>query len=65
MYFVAPTAGECFYLHTLLTVVHGPKSFQDLLTYQGVVYPSFQEACKARGLLEDDGEWCLCLDEAS
>jgi hypothetical protein len=65
MYFVPPTGGEHFYLRTLLTVVRGPTSFQDLRTYKGVVYPSFQDACKARGLLEDDGEWQLCLSEAS
>jgi len=56
MYFVPPTAGEHFYLRTLLTVTHGPKSFLDLRTYEGVVYNSFQDACNARGLLADDGE---------
>lgn len=30
MYFVPPTAGERFYLQTLLTVVKGAKSFDDL-----------------------------------
>ena len=65
MYFVPPTAGERFYLRTLLTIVQGPKSFKDLRTYDSVVYPTFQDACKARGLLEDDGEWHLCLSDAS
>ena len=65
MYFVPPTAGEKFYLCTLLTVVQGPKSYQDLRTFEGVLHPSFQDACKARGLLEDDGEWWLCLKDAT
>lgn len=65
LYFVPPTSGERFYLRTLLTVVRGPKSFTDLRTFQDVVYPTFQDACRARGLLEDDGEWSLCLREAS
>lgn len=65
MYFIPPTAGESFYLHTLLTVVQGPKSFCDLRTYQGIVYPSLKEACRAHGLLADDGEWRLCLNDAS
>ena len=65
MYFVPPTAGERFYLRTLLTVCRGPKSFADLRTFEGIQYPSFQEACRARGLLQDDGEWVLCLREAS
>ena len=29
MYFVKPTAGKQFYLHVLLTVVKGVKSFED------------------------------------
>ena len=33
--------------------------------HQGVVHASFRDACLARGLLEDDGEWRQCLHEAS
>ena len=65
MYFVPPTAGERFYLRALLTVARGPKSFRDLRTYQGIEYLTFQDACRTRGLLEDDGEWRICLSEAS
>ena len=65
MCFVPPTAGECFYLRTLLTVVCGPKSFDDLRTFEGILYPTFKDACNARGLLDDDGEWRLCLVDAS
>lgn len=64
MYFVPPTAGERFYLRTLLTVVKGPTSFEDLCTFEHIVYPTFRDACLARGLLEDDGEWRKCLQEA-
>ena len=65
MYFVPPTGGERFYLRTLLTVCRGPTSFADLRTYENVQHPTFQDACRARGLLQDDGEWNLCLAEAS
>lgn len=65
MYYVGPTAGERFYLRTLLTVVKGPRSFEDLRSYNGVLYPTFREACLMRGLLADDGEWRQCLAEAS
>ena len=65
MYFVSPTKGEWFYLRTLLTVVKGPWSYDDLLTFNGHHYNLFREACIAQGLLEDDGEWCLCLEEAA
>jgi hypothetical protein len=65
MYFVSPTAGERFYLRTLLSIVAGPRSFVDLRTHNGVTYATFREACLARGLLEDDGEWRQCLEEAA
>lgn len=64
MYFVSPTAGEQFYLRTLLTVVRGATSFDDLRSYNGQLCPSFRDACLQRGLLDDDGEWRLCLREA-
>lgn len=64
MYFVGPTAGERFYLRTLLTVVKGATSFEHLRTYEGQLCPTFRDACIKRGLLEDDGEWRMCLQEA-
>ena len=66
MYFVPPTAGECFYLQTLLMVVKGAKSFDDLHRYNSdKPHPTFHATCIAQGLLEDDGEWSQCLAEAS
>ena len=64
MYFVSPLAGERFYLRTLLTTTKGAQSFEDLRTVEGVRYDTFREACIAHGLLSDDGEWRLCLQEA-
>ncbi|GBN32810.1 hypothetical protein AVEN_232166-1 [Araneus ventricosus] len=40
-------------------------TFQDLKTYDSVTMESFKEVCRARNLLEDDGEWRDCLREAS
>ena len=66
MYFVPSNiTDERFYLRTLLVVVKGPVSFESLRTFGGVTYPTFRDACVARGLLEDDGEWRQCLLEAS
>ncbi len=65
MYFVHPTAGEKFYLRMLLNVVKGPRSYDEICTVNGVLYPTYREACFALGLLEGDGEWHQCLREAA
>jgi hypothetical protein len=65
MHFAHPASGERYYLRLLLTVVRGPMSFQHLRTVNGVEHDTFQLACAALGLLEDDGEWEQCLQEAS
>ena len=65
MLFAHPTSGERFYLQLLLTVVKGPTSFKDLCTFSDITYPTFKAACLARGLLEDDSEWKLCLEKAA
>lgn len=65
MYYCSPVAGERFYLRLLLTSVPGPTSLEDIRTAAGTVYPTFQAACVALGLLEDDREWIDCLTEAS
>src|SRR5271168_1510159 len=66
MYYAHPGSGERFYLRTLLTVVKGATSFEDLRRVDGGdPLPTFHAACLARGLLEDDNEWRQCLQEAS
>ncbi|KNZ74354.1 hypothetical protein J132_07212 [Termitomyces sp. J132] len=49
----------------LLTVVTNATSWADLRTVNGHTYPTYKEACKALGLLEDDAEWRQCLAEAA
>ena len=65
MTYVMPTAGERFYLHTLLMVTKGPKSFDDLKTIDGVICETFHKACLKHRLLEDDSEWRICLHDAA
>ena len=65
MYHAHPTSGERFYLRLLLTCVKGATSFLDICTFEGTEYLLFRDACRARGLLEDDHEWHQCLTEAS
>ncbi|XP_021974686.2 uncharacterized protein LOC110869772 [Helianthus annuus] len=65
LYSVSPSLGEAYYLRILLTKVKGPRSFEEIRTYDGVVYPTFRDACYARGLLDDDNEYIECIKEAS
>jgi hypothetical protein len=65
MYFVSPSAGEHFYLRTLLTVAKGTTFFENLHTMDGVLCPTFKDACVARGLWKDDQEWKQCFQEAA
>jgi hypothetical protein len=64
MYHCSPVSGERYYLRLLLTVVRGPRSFADLYFVDGVRYQTYQAACIARGLAENDQEWYQCFDEA-
>ena len=62
--YIPPNAGEKFYARLVLSVAKNLQSFEDLRRFDGVLYDSIREACLARGLLEDDGEWRRSLDEA-
>jgi hypothetical protein len=42
MYFVHPTAGECFFLHLLLTVIPSATSFEHLRTVDNIEHLMFQ-----------------------
>lgn len=64
MYVVSPRNVELFHLCLLLLHVKGVASFEDVRTYNGVVYGSFIEACHARGIASNDNECRECLNEA-
>ena len=65
MTYVGPTAGKKFYLRTLLMIVKGPTSFENLRMTDGQLCETFHDACVRRGLLENDGEWEVCLQDAA
>ncbi len=64
LYFVSPSAGERYFLRTLLTKVKGVVSFEALCTVNGVVHDTFKLACIALGLYDSDDKWNACLEEA-
>ena len=65
VYTINPRQGECFYLRLLLHHIRGPRSFAELKTVEGDLCSSFREACFRLGLLEDDNQYHLAMQEAS
>ncbi|OMP14190.1 DNA helicase PIF1, ATP-dependent [Corchorus olitorius] len=65
LYYAHPTSGERYYLRMLLNIVRGPTCYEDIITVDGVLYPTFKEACHALLLLDNDDEWHEALKEAS
>ncbi len=63
VYSVSHHNGELFALRRLLSVVRGAVQFEDLASVSGIIYPSFREACKARGMLADDADIIAALQE--
>ena len=64
MYFVCPRDSERFHLRLILLRARGATSFRDLRTYEGVIYDTYEQTCRAMGLLESDSLWFDCLGEA-
>ena len=58
-----PSAGEIFYLRILLLHKHC-RTFEDLLTVDGVELKTFQGAAEALGLIEHGDEGNFALNEA-
>jgi hypothetical protein len=64
MYTYSPFAGERYFLRLLLTINPGVVSFLHLRTVTGIEHPTFKEACRALGLLNNDQELVACFWEA-
>ncbi|KAF7814740.1 uncharacterized protein G2W53_028709 [Senna tora] len=65
LYYVPPGHGELNYLRVLLTFTKGETCYVDIRTINGVVYPTFKDACYAMGILDDDKEYIEGIVEAS
>ena len=69
IYHISPTDEELFCLRMLCCHVKGATSFEDMRTTgkgtpDEAIHATFKEACKAWGLLDDDGEWQRCMEDA-
>ena len=62
---LSPRHGDVFYLRVLLHHVPGATSFEELRTVDGVVCATHREACCLRGLLQDDREWEVTMEDAA
>jgi len=60
---VSPKNVELFSLRRLLSVVKGATGWVDLYTVDGHIYPSFHDACGARGMLQDDADVIDALNQ--
>ncbi|KAL4337234.1 hypothetical protein AHAS_Ahas12G0089800 [Arachis hypogaea] len=65
IFFVPPRFGKVYYLKLLLNFAKGPTCYEDIRTVDGILYPTFRDACYARGLLDDDREYIDAIEEAS
>lgn len=64
MYTVHVRNFDCFCLRLLLFNVQGPTCFNDLKIVDGVQYDTYAEACRARGLMENDNHWRDTMNDA-
>ena len=64
IYNISPRQEECFYFHLLLRNIKGPQLFAYLKTVNGDLCSLFHEACLKLGLLEDDNQYHLDMEEA-
>ncbi|GJV76911.1 DNA helicase [Tanacetum coccineum] len=62
--YVHPNSGEPFYFRMLVSHQKGCKSPTEVRTVHGYVFPTYKAACEALGLLGDDKEWDIALDES-
>ncbi len=61
---IHPSQDEAFCLQLLLLHQKGHKTWEDVCTIEGVVYPTYKAACIALDFIENDYIWIESLEEA-
>jgi len=64
MSWIPVSAGEQFFLRSLLLATPGATSYDFLRTVNGHLYPSFRDACMARNLVHDESVWDCTMRDA-
>jgi hypothetical protein len=64
MYFIQPSDMERYALRMLLLYRKGCDSFAKLRTVNNATYSTYRETCRVLGLLDNDNECEVCMEEA-
>ena len=59
------SAGDAYYCRMLLNSQKGCRSHAEIRKINGIVYPTYKDACYAAGLLEDDREYIESIKDAA
>lgn len=62
---IHPSGDELYFLRVLLNWVRGPTSYEDIRTVDGILYHTYEDACYALGLMDDDKEFIEAIKEAT
>nr|GEX68627.1 uncharacterized protein [Tanacetum cinerariifolium] len=62
---VSISTGDAFYCRMLLNSAKGCRTHDEIKKVNGVVYPTYKEACYATSLSEDDKEYIACIKDAT
>ena len=62
---IQPSGDELYFLRVLLNWVRGPTSYEDIKTVDGVLYDTYEDACYALGLMDDDKEFIEAIKDCS
>ncbi|KAF8113594.1 hypothetical protein N665_0047s0003 [Sinapis alba] len=62
---VHPSSGDRYYLRILINKIKGPRSYDELKTFNDVKYPDYKSVCYAKGYLDNNVLWHESMSECS